>query len=238
VPIASIDKVWREEQNGRGFPEHLWVRREGEMAVVTISRQIGAGGWTLGQRLAKRLGYRYVDEGMIQQVADKVGVSPEDVRAFEKDGATKLMKFLDRVVSKDFIQRLLSDRHVYMDEKRYVGVVTAIIKELHAQGNVVIVGRGGQYILKGNDDVWKILLVDDPERRVLSMMDIHGMKRDEAEKYIRIRDQIRTRFLGFFADVESHDDPRSYDIVINMERVGMQKAEDIIVGLMVHQGPV
>jgi len=203
------------------------------MATVTISRQIGAGGWTLGQRLAKSLGYRYVDEDMIHQVADKVGVSPEDVRAFEKEGATKLMKFLDRVVSKDFIQRLLSDRHVYMDEKRYVGIVTAIIKELQAHGNVVIVGRGGQYVLKDYKDVWRILLVDDPERRILSVMDIHGLKRDEAEKFIRIRDRIRTEFLNFFADVASHDDPRSYDMVINMERVGMERAEDLIKGLVV-----
>jgi cytidylate kinase len=230
--IASIDKVRREEQNGPGFPEHPRGRK-GEMATVTISRQIGAGGWTLGQRLAKSLGYRYVDEDMIHQVADKVGVSPEDVRAFEKEGATKLMKFLDRVVSKDFIQRLLSDRHVYMDEKRYVGIVTAIIKELQAHGNVVIVGRGGQYVLKDYKDVWRILLVDDPERRILSVMDIHGLKRDEAEKFIRIRDRIRTEFLNFFADVASHDDPRSYDMVINMERVGMERAEDLIKGLVV-----
>lgn len=202
------------------------------MAVITISREIGAGGGPLGQRLAKRLGYRYVDEDMIYQVADKVGVSPEDVRAFEKEGATKLMKFLDRVVSKDFIQRLLSGKHGYMDEKRYVAIVTAIIKELHAQGNVVIVGRGGQYILRGYEDVWRILLVDDPERRILSVMDTHNLKRDEAEKYISIRDRIRKEFLNFFAEMQSHDDPRSYDMVINMERVGMKRAEELIVGLI------
>jgi cytidylate kinase len=95
------------------------------------------------------------------------------------------------------------------------------------------VGRGGQYVLKDYKDVWRILLVDDPERRILSVMDIHGLKRDEAEKYIRIRDRIRTEFLNFFADVASHDDPRSYDMVINMERVGMERAEDLIKGLVV-----
>ena len=71
------------------------------MAVITISRQIGAGGWTLGKRLSKRLGYRYVNEGMIIEVARKVGVSSGDVRAFEKEGATKLMRLIDRMVSRN-----------------------------------------------------------------------------------------------------------------------------------------
>ncbi len=67
------------------------------MAVITISRQVGAGGVTLGQRLAKRLGYRYVDNEIIEQVAEKVRVSSDEVRGFEKSGFIGLMEFIKHI---------------------------------------------------------------------------------------------------------------------------------------------
>lgn len=78
------------------------------LAVITISRQFGAGGTTLGKRLSKRLGYRYVDDALNKEVAKKVGVSSQQVRTFEKRGTSKLMRILDRVVSPDYIDH----RHV------------------------------------------------------------------------------------------------------------------------------
>lgn len=202
------------------------------MAVITISRQIGAGGWTLGERLVERLGYRYVDEVMIREVADKIGVTVADISAFEKDGATKLMKFLDKMVSRNFINRLISEKYGYVEEERYVGVVTAIIKELYEQGDVVIVGRAGQYILKGHEGVWHILLVDDFKNRVRFVTDNYKMNESEAERLVKTRDRIRTNFLSFFADKECHDDPRSYDLAINMGNMTFEKAEEVILTLI------
>jgi cytidylate kinase len=202
------------------------------MAVITISRQIGAGGWALGRRVAKRLAYQYVDEVMIRDVADKIGVSPEDVRAFEKDGATKLMKFLDKVVSKEFISRIISDRYRIVDEEKYVGVATTIIKELYERGNAVIVGRGGQYILKDLPEVWRVLLVADLDTRIHTVMDTFGLSGPDAEKVIRERDRSRTNFLSFFAEKERHNDPHSYDLAINMGCVSMGKAELMIIDLV------
>ena len=201
------------------------------MAVLTISRQFGTGGLTLGERLSRRLGYRCVHEGMIRQVAKKVRASSQQVRAFEKAGGTKLMKFLDKMVSRDFIDRLISDKYGYVGEKDYVDVARDLIEELYEKGNAVIIGRGGQYILKDHDNTWHILLVANQENRVRFIMDNYNLRESEAEKAIRRADQIRNSFLGVFADKESHDDPLSYDLVINMNRVSMDKAEELIMGL-------
>lgn len=202
------------------------------MAVITISRQIGAGGWTLGQRLARRLEYRYVDERMIKEVADKIGVTPEHVQAFEKDGKSKLNKFLDMVVSREFIGRHITAKYGFVDERRYVDVVRAIIRELYEQGNVVIVGRGGQYILKGSPNLWRILLVDDFTNRIRFITNSYKMTETEAEDLIKGRDRIRTNFLSFFADKSYHDDPRSYDLALNMENIDMGKAEKLVLDLI------
>ena len=204
------------------------------MTVITISRQIGAGGWTLGERLAKRLSYHYVDEIMIREIADKVGVTAEDISAFEKEGATWLMKFLDKIVSKNFISRHISDKYGYVDEERYVGVVTAIIKGLYHKGNVVIVGRAGQYILKGYENVRHVLLIDNLKNRIRFVAEKYNVSDSDAEKIIKTRDRIRSNFLSFFAEKQYHDDPRSYDLVINMENITMERAETLVLDLIAH----
>jgi len=201
------------------------------MAVITISRQFGAGGITLGEKLSKRLGYRCVHEGMIREVAKKVKASSQQVRAFEKAGGTKLMKFLDKMVSRDFIDRLLSDRYGYVGEKDYIDVARALIHEVYEQGNAVIIGRGGQYILRGYDNTWHILLVADLANRIRFIMDTYNLTEVDAQKTIKRADQIRNSFLSVFVDKESHDDPLSYDLVINMDRITMEKAIELVVNL-------
>jgi cytidylate kinase len=202
------------------------------MAVITISRQFGAGGWTLGERLAKRLGYRYVHEDMIKEVAAKAKVSPTRIKTLEKRGASKLMKFLDKVVTTSYVDRLLSDKYGFVDEKTYVDVVKDIVQELYEQGNVVIIGRGGQYVLRGHTDVWKLLLVGDLECRIDFVMNKYKLSRSEAENAVKRRDQIRSRFLNFFQEAATHNDPLSYDLVLNMTRVSMEQAEEIVLTLL------
>lgn len=207
--------------------------KEVSMAVITISRQFGAGGWTLGQSLAKSLGYRFVNEDMIKEVASKIGASPDQIVGFEKSGGSKLMKFLDKMVSKDFIDRHITDRYTYVDGKGYVEVVRTIVQDLHDQGNVVIIGRGSQYILKGFKDTWHILLVEDLENRIRFIMEKYGLSRTDAERDIKQRDQSRKDFLGFFSTMGNHDDPIHYDLVLNMNRVSMEKAEELV-GALIH----
>ena len=202
------------------------------MAVITISRQFGAGGWTLGERLAERLGYRYVNEDMIKKVAAKAKVSPTRIKTIEKRGASKLMKFLDKVVTTSYVDRLLSDKYGFVDEKTYVNVVRNIVQELYEEGNVVIIGRGSHYILKGYANVWNILLVGDLEYRIDFVMNRFKLSRSEAENAVKRRDQIRARFLNFFLEADSHNDPLFYDLVLNMTRLSMEQADDMVVTLV------
>ena len=202
------------------------------MAVITISRQFGAGAWTLGERLSNRLGYGCVNEDVIREVAKKLKVSSEAIQSFEKEGASRLMKFIDKMISGDFIARLITDKYGYVNEKKYVDVVRLIIEELYGKGDMIIIGRGGQFILRGRKNTRHLLLVQKLESRILFMMDRYGLTRSEAEKAIRQRDQIRDSFLSFFADAEYKDDPVLYDLVINMDLVSMDRAEELVVSLV------
>ena len=202
------------------------------MAVLTISRQFGSGGRTLGERIANRLGYRYAEEDMIKELAIKAKVSARQIKDFEQRGISKLLKFLDKIVSASYVDRLASDNYRYVDEKIYMDAVETVIEDLYREGNVVIIGRGGQYILKGRENVRHILLIARLEHRIRFMMERYSLNEDRAAKAIKRADQIRTRFLNLFAPEESHNDPLTYDVTINMERLSMEEAERLVVGLI------
>ncbi|MGD2124980.1 MAG: cytidylate kinase-like family protein [Desulfobacteraceae bacterium] len=201
------------------------------MAVITISRQFGAGGTTLGGRLAKRLGYGYVDDQLVKEVAQKAGVSLDQVKTFEKRGTSKLMKLLDWVVSPDFIERHTSNRG-HLAENRYVDEVKNIILKLYEKGNVVIIGRGGNYTLRSYPNTIHVLLVADMKHRIEFLSKNYEMRRSQAEKAIRRADMIRNRFLNCFSEQAFHDDPMLYTITLNMNYISMEKAEDLIVSLI------
>ncbi len=173
-----------------------------------------------------------MDKEIIEEVAEKLKVSSAEVRGFEESGFTVLMEFIDKIVNRDFIIHLVTSGHGYLDEKSYVPAIRDIIEHLYLQGNVVIMGRGSQYILKGRKKAWHILLVGDFEHRISGVIDRFHLKRHEAEKALKRADKIRDRFLSLFLDKESHEDPASYDLVLNMNRVSMKKAEEMIVTLI------
>jgi len=201
------------------------------MSVITISRQFGAGGRELGERLSKRIGYRLVDEDMLEQVAIKAKVSPEGVLSFEKSGGSKLMKFLDSLISKRFIDRLLTDERGYIDADRYVGVVQEIIQELYKEGDVIILGRGGQYVLQDKPNTFHVLLVADRSYREQFLMQKYKVTERVAAQAIAREDRQRTLFLNCFS-TEDHDAPLLYDLVVNTGRLGMETTEGLIVTLL------
>lgn len=201
------------------------------MATITISRQFGAGGATLGKRLAKRLGYRLVDDELIKEVAEKTGVSAEDVAALESGRGSTLTELLCWVMSPDFVEKQASDQG-FITEKRYVEEVKSLIIGLHEKGNVIIIGRGGNFTLRGYPNTVHVLLVADMEHRVRFLADKYKMTRSEAEKAIKRADFIRHRFLNCFSEQQFHDDPHLYTIALNMNFVSMDKAEDIIASLI------
>jgi hypothetical protein len=134
------------------FKRKLFIPRGGgriKMATITISRHLGAGGATLGARLAKRLGYRYVGDELIKEVAKKAGVAPSQVRTFEKSGTSKLMKLLDWVISPDFIERHVSDKG-QLSEQRYVEEIKEALYKLHREGKCGHPRAGRQLRLKGS----------------------------------------------------------------------------------------
>ncbi|MBW2591551.1 MAG: cytidylate kinase-like family protein [Deltaproteobacteria bacterium] len=162
------------------------------MSVITISRQFGAGGITLGAMVAKKLDYTFVDNEIIQMVAKKAKVSTNWVESIEKEAGGKLLKFISGVVSKKLIDQVLDDKRGYIDEEIYVDLLYKIIAQIADEGNAVILGRGGQYILKDRDDVFHVLLIADKADRVKFMEERYELTPAQALQSVNREDKRRT----------------------------------------------
>ena len=201
------------------------------MGVITISRQFGAGGKTLGNRVAEELGYTFADNQIIQKVADAANVSPHWVESVEKEAGTRLNKIIARMVSRGLIDRVLKDERGYIDEEIYLDYVIVIISQLAEEGNVVILGRGSQYILNDHPEAIHVLLIDDAENRVKFMMDNYDLSRREAAKTIAGEDKRRLNFYRRLGK-KNYDDPELYHLTLNMGRVSMGKAARTVCNLI------
>jgi hypothetical protein len=111
------------------------------MPVITIARQFGAGGRTLGLRIAKELQYRFLDDVVIAEIAKKARVTQKTVQAMEREAGGMISRFISAAFSRDYMERITGAERGYLDEKIYVDML-ARVPELAAADNVVLLGRG------------------------------------------------------------------------------------------------
>ena len=196
------------------------------MAVITISRQFGAGGKTLGKMIAKTLGYTFADDHIVEMVAEAANVSPHFVESVEKEAGSKLSRVISSMVSKRWLDRILVGEHGYIDEDIYLDYIVVIISQVAEEGDVVILGRGSQYILNDHPDARHVLLIDEVENRVKFMMDHYDLSQKQAARVVSKEDKRRQNFYRKLGK-EDFDDPSLYHLVLNMNRVDMETASTL-----------
>ena len=201
------------------------------MAVVTISRQFGAGGITLGKAVAERLGFPFLDNELIQMVARKARVSTNWVASIEKEAGGRLLKFVSGLVSRSLVDRVLDEQRGYIDEEIYVDLLQQILRQVAEEGDAVILGRGGQYILRDNPNAVHILLVGAKPDRVRFMEEHYEMTPTRALKTVNLEDKRRASLYRKFGQ-EDYDDPRLYHLVLNMSQLHMDVACQMVCRLV------
>ncbi len=206
------------------------------MPIVTISRQFGAGGRTLGRLIADQLGYTFVDEEIIQMVAKKARVSTNWVESIEKEAGGRLLKYMTRLIPRGFIDMILDNHRGYIDEEIYVDLLHQIINRLADEGNVVIIGRGSQYILRDRDDAYHILLVARKEDRIKFMETHYDLSPREASLVVNRQDKRRVNLYRKFGR-EDYDKPILYHLVFNSSKQDVETAARIVKRLVSTSNP-
>lgn len=202
------------------------------MAVITISRQYGAGGKTLGKQLAKTLGYTFADENIIQTIAEKAKVSAGWVESVEKEAGGRLSRIVTKMVSKALVDRVLRDERGYIDEQIYIDYLVIIISQMAEEDNVIFLDRGSQYILNDLPGAFHILLVSPLENRIQFIMDRYDMTRQRAAQEVKNEERRRANLYRKIGK-EDYDQPNLYHLVINMAKVDLNDAANIIINMAI-----
>jgi cytidylate kinase len=199
------------------------------MSVITISRQFGAGGKTIGRRVADTLGYYYADEDIIERAVMEVYLSSDGKKVFEAEPSDKLRTFISKLnpFGTSLMELPLSDKERYIDGFKYVELLNLIIPKIAKDGNAVIVGRGGQYILHNFDDTYHLLLIAKEEDQIKFIEEKYRVPNTRATQMKKRMAKRRANLYSYFRR-KDYDDPKLYDLILNMSLLSIDKAEELI----------
>jgi cytidylate kinase len=198
------------------------------MAVITISRQFGAGAMALGKMLADAYGYTLASREIVQQIADKAKVSTDFVLSVEKEAGTRLSRFMTRIISsRGMVSKILRDDSGYIDERLYLDYLVLTVVQIADEGNAVVMGRGSQYILRTHPDAVHILLVDDLENRIKRVERREKIPYEQAARIVHHEDKRRLNLYHRLGK-QDYDSPSLYHMVLNMSRLTRPQAFEMI----------
>jgi cytidylate kinase len=194
--------------------------------IITISREYGAAGRAVTHGLEEKLGYRLLDEDLPVVVAARMGTSPDVVEGIEYRPAgfgQRLLQSLSAAVPEAFAPSPeVDDLH---DETQRE--VDRLIHEAADAGNVIVVGRLGNWILRDRPNVLRIFLVAALAWRVEHIMESLGCTDAVARAEIARVDGGRRNYAREEAGFE-WGDPHFYDLVIDVARFGVEGAVTLI----------
>jgi cytidylate kinase len=198
------------------------------MAVITISRQFGAGGKTIGKKVADKLNYTFIDEDIVQIIAEKAKVSPGWVESVEKEAGGRLSRIVSRMVSKPLVDKVLKHEYGYIDEQIYIDYLVVLIAQMAEEGNVVFLDRGSQYILNDHPDAFHVLLINTLDNRIKFMMERYNLSEQRATQVVKSEERRRVNLYKKIGK-QDYDQAQLYHMVINMAKVSLEDAVTTIV---------
>ena len=201
------------------------------MAVLTISRMFGTGAEVLGEMISKRLGYTFFHNELIQMVAQKAKVSTDWVEAMEKEAGGRFQKLLSTLAPKSLVDKVLDSERGYLDEEIYTDMLQHIITKIADEGDAVILGRGGQYILADRPEAFHILLVADLDYRVQYAQEHFDLIPKQAMLLVAMEDKRRVNLYRKFGKVD-YNQTDHYHAVFNMAKIDTEKVCDMLCTLL------
>jgi cytidylate kinase len=207
------------------------------MPVITVGRQFGAGGKTVGEMLARELKADLLESRIIDEVAHRLQLPKEEVEAEDEQPGSLLHRLLMALGSASGEPMLQPEATVWnppnvdpvFDTRRAVLEITQhVIREAAREGNVVIVGRGGAYILRDFENALHVFLRAAEAVRVKAVMARMSLSEDEARRRLKLADE---NWNAYIKQVYGHDRnlPSHYDLVLDTGRLGYEGTVEVIV---------
>ncbi len=189
--------------------------------IITISREFGSGGRTIGRRTAAKLELPCYDAELIEKLEEATGLSRDYIAErgeYAAHGSWLASAFSDR------------DRNGHSVQDDLWCVQRQVILELAENGPCVIVGRCADYILRETADCLNVFIYSDMEKRAERIVEQYGVRDDSPEKRLRDKDKRRAAYYQFYTGMK-WGVVQNYHIALNSGALGIDTCVEIIARL-------
>ena len=186
--------------------------------IITISREFGSGGRFIGEEVAKKLGIAYYDKNIINEIAEKSGLSPEYIQE-NAELSPKKGLFAYAFAGRDITGKSVEDM-VYEAQRK-------VILELADKESCVIIGRNADYILKDRDDVLNVFIHGDTPEKIQRITRLYNVEEQKAVNMMADTDKRRMANYNFYTD-QKWGKASNYTLCLNSSKLGYDRCEKII----------
>lgn len=196
-----------------------------ENIVITVARQYGSGGKTVGEMLAKELGIPCYGSNLLKMASEESGISEQlFMQLDEKLRNSPLLRVTTDVYTGDLIP---PESKEFVSAKNLFNYQAKIMKRLAESESCVIVGRAADFVLKDYPNVVSVFVHASAEFNLARAMERNSMTASEMEKFIAKTDRYRADFYKHYTGRE-WTDARNYDLCLNSGKLGFEKCVEEI----------
>jgi cytidylate kinase len=189
--------------------------------IITISREFGSGGRTIGKQVAEKLGIACYDQELIEKIAEQSGYSEEFVR--EKSEYTTYGSWFANAFADRDVRGMTIQDHIWTMQRQ-------LIIDLAKKENCVIIGRCADYILRDEADLLTVFIHAGMQQRAERIVRVYGEREDSPEKRLKDKDKRRRAYYQFYTDME-WGDVCNYQIALDSGALGIETCADLIARL-------
>jgi cytidylate kinase len=198
------------------------------MAIITISRELGSEGDTICEMTCEKLGFDRVDKAVLMQIAEEAGIDVDAVLGMER-GFTKRARLVSGEMTSLYRkQRTAFEKQGVMDDVTFADVLREAVENYARQGDVVIVGRGGQMILRDWPNVLHVRLYAPEAVRAQRIAAREGISEAEAMHRIEESDEQKRQLIRQMYNNADWRNLKYYSLAIDTARIPAEAAAQII----------
>ena len=195
--------------------------------IITIGRELGSGGRTIGKMVAEKLNIPYYDRELIDKAAGESGLSTNFVENNDQRVTNSFLYNVAMGTSYGYgILQGANQQTLPLGEQVYIAQ-QKVIEEYANKGSCVIVGRCADQILAGRYNLLRVFIYSDMEKRKERGVKEYGMSQTTVARDIKKSDKERSQHYNMFTD-QIWGERHNYDLMLNSGKLGFQKCVDII----------
>jgi len=197
------------------------------MSVITISRECGVGSEKVASLLAEKLGWEYIGKELVARIAKELHISESEAEAFLQDAQSRLLRFVDRYTC-TLIQKVVDHERGCLDDESYFETVKKLVEDVYEDKNAIILGWGGQCLLRGKPNVLHVRLIKDMEGKIDTIMKRFKIDRKAAGYHIGREEKDSKSLIKHYFKVDWND-ASLYDLIVDMGKNSVEDAVELII---------